>query len=221
MDSLKGQTKETVHEFEKMLSLIISQIAEQGLNACPYYKNKDFRTVISICPISAFTGEGIPDLLLLIVLLSQKYLFLRLKKQNTFQCNVLEVKIEEKVGSTIDVLLVHGTLKLGDKIVLCGMNGPILTSIRQLLVPKPLQETRDKEATCEKIQMIQGVHGVKIFAKDLDKVIAGSQLFVVNSKEDEEIFSAKVMEDLKGILMKVNKSREGVYVQVPFSFFFF
>lgn len=37
------------------------------------------------------------------------------------QCTVLEVKVIEGLGTTIDVVLVNGVLHEGDQIVVCGM----------------------------------------------------------------------------------------------------
>lgn len=72
------------------------------------------------------------------------------------------IVLVEKVGASIDVLLVNGTLKEGDTIILCGMNGPIESTIRQLIVPKPLEEIRDSHAICDRILKVDGVQGVKI-----------------------------------------------------------
>ena len=59
LDCLKSQAQETIENFQNKMSQIIAEIAMQGLNAVPYYKNTDFKKYISICPTSAMTGEGL------------------------------------------------------------------------------------------------------------------------------------------------------------------
>ncbi|KAJ8628314.1 hypothetical protein MRB53_021621 [Persea americana] len=60
------------------------------------------------------------------------------------QCTVLEVKVIEGLGTTIDVVLANGLLHEGDQKVFCGMQGPIVTTIRALLTPHPMRELRVK-----------------------------------------------------------------------------
>ncbi|XP_011629155.1 eukaryotic translation initiation factor 5B [Amborella trichopoda] len=143
-NALKQQSREVNNEFETRLSQIITQLKEQGLNSELYYRNKEIRKYVSIVPTSAITGEGIPDLLMLLVQLTQKMMEEKLMYISEVQCTVLEVKVIEGLGTTIDVVLVNGVLHEGDQIVVCGMQGPIVTNIRALLTPHPMKELRVK-----------------------------------------------------------------------------
>jgi translation initiation factor 5B len=62
---------------------------------------------------------------------------------------VLEVKTMEGLGTTVDVVLINGTLREGDKIVVCGLGGPIVTRIKSLKTPQVLKEMRVKGALVE------------------------------------------------------------------------
>jgi translation initiation factor 5B len=116
----------------------------QGLNARLYYDNDDFRRNVSLVPTSAISGEGIPDLLMLLIQLTQQMMVNKLMLSSTVECTVLEVKAIEGLGTTIDVVLVNGALNRGDTIVVCGTNGAIVTQVRALLTPQPLRELRVK-----------------------------------------------------------------------------
>jgi translation initiation factor 5B len=112
-----------------------------------YYKNPDVRKYVSLVPTSAVTGEGVPDLLSLLVQLTQDRLTERLMYLSELEATVLEVKVVEGLGTTIDVILSNGILHEGDRIVVCGLNGPISTNIRALLTPQPMRELRVKVRT--------------------------------------------------------------------------
>jgi translation initiation factor IF-2 len=50
---------------------------EQGLNANLYWQNDDLAHTVSLVPTSAHTGEGIPDLLRMLITLTQERLTVR------------------------------------------------------------------------------------------------------------------------------------------------
>lgn len=142
--SLEKQKRPVKLQFEDMVKKIILAFAEQGLNAVLYYENKNFARNVSIVPTSAVTGEGVPDMIMLLVNLTQQRMSDRLMYLSELECTVLEVKVIEGLGTTIDVVLSNGILREGDKIVVCGLNGPIVTQVRALLTPQPLRELRIK-----------------------------------------------------------------------------
>ena len=144
LHSLSTQSRMAQREFEDRLQQTIVAFAEQGLNSVPYYDNKNFAKNVSLVPTSAISGEGIPDLLQLLVTLTQTRMSDTLMYLSELECTVLEVKVIEGLGTTIDVILSNGVLNEGDRIVLCGLNGPIATSIRAILSPQPLRELRIK-----------------------------------------------------------------------------
>lgn len=126
---------------------------------------------------------------------------------------MLEVKIIEGHGTTIDVVLTNGLLKVGDTIVCSGMNGPIVTNIRALLTPQPMKEMRVKGEYVHH-QKIKGAMGIKISAPNLDSAIAGSELFKCVTEEEIEDAKEQIESDLIDILDKyVDKTKDGVCVQ--------
>jgi translation initiation factor 5B len=143
-ESLARQKPSVQREFEDRVQKTILAFAEQGLNSILYYENKNFARNVSLVPTSAITGEGVPDMILLLVNLTQQRMSDRLMYLSELECTVLEVKIIEGLGTTIDVVLSNGVLHEGDKIVVCGLNGPIVTQVRALLTPQPLRELRIK-----------------------------------------------------------------------------
>lgn len=211
-DIIKSQNASTQKEFLNRITQIITSFAEIGLNAALFYENDDIKRVISIVPTSAITGEGISDLLHLILSLTQKRMRSEILVSNEFECSVLEVKVTEGLGTTIDAILVNGTLREGDRIALCGINGPIITHVKSLLTPQPLKEMRVKGQYLYHKE-IMGAMGIKIFAPDLDKAVAGSNLFLVNDVSQEETIKLKVMEDYNEMKGYLDSTGKGVSVQ--------
>lgn len=210
--SLERQNAAVQAEFEKRLADTMLAFSEQGLNSEVFFRNDDMRRTVSLVPTSAITGDGVPDLLNLLLTLTQRMMSDDLKYLSRLECTVLEVKVIEGLGTTIDVILSNGVLREGDRIAVCGLNGPIVTNIRALLTPQPLREMRVKSQYVHH-QQVKAALGVKICAADLDKAVAGSSLMVIGPKDDEEAIMEEVQDELTAILESVDKSGVGVSVQ--------
>ncbi|XP_052155228.1 eukaryotic translation initiation factor 5B-like isoform X2 [Oryza glaberrima] len=210
--ALRQQNEDVKREFNMRLTDIVTQFKMQGVNTALYYKNKEMEDTYNIVPTSAISGEGIPDLLLLLVQWAQKTMEERLTFVDEVQCTVLEVKVVEGHGTTVDVVLVNGILHEGDQIVVCGMQGPIVTTVRALLTPHPMRELRVK-GTYQHHKKIRAAQGVKISAQGLEHAIAGTALYVLKPDDDLDRLKDAVMEEMTRVRNRIDKSGEGVYVQ--------
>lgn len=211
-DILSSQHSNTQNEFKTRSQNVILQFAEQGLNAALFYENPDPKSYVSLVPTSAITGEGMGNLLDLIIENCQTHLYKRLIFSDELQATVLEVKAITGLGTTIDTILVNGYLKEGDTIVVAGTDGPVVTQIRSLLMPQPLKELRVKNAYVE-YKEIKAAQGVKIAAKDLEKAIAGLNIYVAHKPDEIERLKEVVAKELKSALSTIKLQDRGVYVQ--------
>uniref|UniRef100_A0A914CAC0 Eukaryotic translation initiation factor 5B n=1 Tax=Acrobeloides nanus TaxID=290746 RepID=A0A914CAC0_9BILA len=209
---LKSQPNNTQLEFKERYEKVVAEFAEQGLNAILANKNNDLDEYISMVPTSAFLGDGIGNLMAYIVEFTQARLAKKLTFCDELDCTVMEVRSLPGLGTTIDVILVNGTLRVNDIIVLTGTEGAISTQIRDLLMPQALREIRVKNEY-EHYKEIKGAQGVKILAKGLEKAVAGLPLFVANREDELDILREDAENQLKNALMAIKKKPEGVYVQ--------
>uniref|UniRef100_A0A0R3QSG4 Eukaryotic translation initiation factor 5B n=1 Tax=Brugia timori TaxID=42155 RepID=A0A0R3QSG4_9BILA len=209
---LKSQPLNTQLQFKELKDKIVLQFAEQGVNVVMANENPDLDEYISMIPTSAFLGDGIGNIMAHIVSDSQNRLAEKLAYCEELDCTVMEVKSLPGLGTTIDVILVNGSLRVGDVIVLTGTDGAIITQIRELLMPQPLKELRVKNAY-EHYQMIKGAQGVKVLAKNLEKALAGLSVFVANREDELLVLKEDCEAQLCKALMAIKKKPEGVYVQ--------
>ncbi|OIR57970.1 MAG: translation initiation factor eIF5B [Amphiamblys sp. WSBS2006] len=210
--NLERQKKNVKTEFEDRLAGIVGQFASEGMNAELYTRNKDIRRTVSLIPTSAVTGDGVADLVLVVCMVTQKMMRKDLQYVSAVECTVLEVKMVEGLGTTIDVILSNGRLYEGDTIVLCGISGPIVTNIRALLTPQAMKELRVKSQYVHNKSVCASL-GVKIFAPGLESAVAGSRLFVGST--EEEIAEAKelAVQDFASVFRDIKLETKGVSVQ--------
>uniref|UniRef100_A0A3B4ZZ59 Eukaryotic translation initiation factor 5B n=1 Tax=Stegastes partitus TaxID=144197 RepID=A0A3B4ZZ59_9TELE len=187
-------------------------VPPQGLNAALFYENKDPRTFVSLVPTSAHSGDGMGNLIALLVELTQTMLARRLAHCDELRAQVMEVKALPGMGTTIDVILINGRLREGETIIVPGVEGPIVTQIRGLLLPPPLKELRVK-SQYEKHKEVSTSQGVKILGKDLEKTLAGLPLLVAHRDDEVPVLRDELVRELKQTLSSIKLEEKGVYVQ--------
>jgi translation initiation factor 5B len=170
---------------------------------------EDFKKQIAIIPTSGRTGEGIPELLMVLAGLSQQFLKERLSISNVARGTVLELKETVGFGATVDVILYDGTLRKGDYLIIGGRE-PIATKIKALLRPRPLQELR-VEKQFESVEEVVAAAGIKIAAPGLEKVIAGSPVIAVKDEKEIEEAKKKVQTEVEEV--QFVKQVEGVVIK--------
>jgi translation initiation factor 5B len=198
--SLDKQSPQVRDLLDQYVYKLVVQLAEVGFNSERFDRIKDFTKYVAIVPVSGKTGEGIAELLALIAGLAQAYMKGKLKyAEGPARGVVLEVKEEPGIGHTIDVILYDGILRKNDQFVLAGLNGPIVTKVRSIFVPRPLSDIRFAKTELTAIDEIQAAAGVKISAPGLEEALAGSPLIVANSDAEVEAAKKQIEEEIKGV----------------------
>ena len=212
-DSYRKQKDQQKRLFTEKVKQNQTQFIKNNINAELYYQNTNMKEYVNMVPTSAITGEGLPDLMGLLVYLTENYLIRQIMYKEEVKCSILEVKVLESIGTTIDVVLVNGTIHVGDKIVIGGLLGPIKTVVKIILLPKPMRDMRVK-CEYEKYDEISGAIGVKIFCPDLENALAGSPLFIYKTEEEAEKYCNEINRDFDSIVQKyINKKGKGIMVQ--------
>ena len=193
---------------------VMGAFSRVGFSTNRFEQIKDFTSTIALVPTSAKTGEGMTELMMVLVGLAQQYLKKRLQTtEGPAKGSVLEVKEEPGLGLTLNIIIYDGTLEKEDLIVVGGKEKPILTHIRTILVPKPLDEIRDPRDRFSSVNCVFAAAGVKVVASDLEGALAGAPLYGVPPGEDpakyvtlvnEEIKQIKITTDVKGIVLKAD-----------------
>ncbi len=205
LETIKYQDRRVLEYLDKKIYELVGQLYEAGFMAERFDRVRDFRRTVSIVPVSAKTGEGIPELLALLAGLVQQYMKKKLVTSNEpAKGVVLEVKEEPGLGTTIDVVIYDGVIRRGDLIVVGGKNKPIVTRVRALLMPRPLQDMRAHEGKFIQVDEIAAASGVKISAPGLDDALAGSPVFVVPDESRLEEFVRKVREEVEAVRIKTD-----------------
>ncbi len=210
--TIKKQPRRTVEELERRIYMIAGQLSNLGLPAERFDRIKDFTKALAIVPVSAKTGEGIAELLAVLAGLTQKYLTKKIMfTGGPAKGVVLEVKEIHGLGTCIDVVIYDGVLRKDDRIVVGGVEKPIVTKVRALLMPRPLEEMRVTEAAFMSVDEVVAACGVRISAPDLEGAIAGAPVYAVPEGEDPEVYVKKVAEEVTQV--RFRKDINGLVVK--------
>lgn len=195
VQTIENQPEATATQLEEMLYNLVGKLFDQGFAADRFDKIADFTKTIAIIPLSGKTGEGIPDLLLVLVGLAQKFLEEQLthEEEAVGEGTVLEVKEEKGLGTTLDVIIYRGGIKKGDMVAITSSdpNAPIIAKVKALLKPKPLDEIRDPTQRFDSVKSVTAAAGIKIAAQGLGSALAGGMLKVIAGNEAETIEEIK------------------------------
>ena len=203
-DRVRGDLDERLYE-------LIGELSDEGFSADLYWRVQHFQRNVGVVPVSAMTGEGVPDLLAVMMGLSQRYMreAMEIDVGGPGIGTVLEVKEEKGFGTTIDIVLYDGTIRTDDTIVVGGTHDPIVTDVRALLQPRPLAEIRT-ENRFEQVEEVNAAAGIKVAAPDLDSAMAGAPVRVIRNRDRADVIS-EVEAELADIA--VETAEQGVVVK--------
>jgi len=213
-ESYMAQSPSVQREVDNLIYVIMGTFSRLGFNAERFDKVKDFARTVAIIPVSAKTGEGIPELIATLIGLTQQYMAETLRySEGPAKGTVLEVKEEPGLGLTFNAIIYEGELHKSDTIVVGGRERPIVTRIRTVLLPKPLDEMRDPRDRFTPVGSVTAAAGVKISAPEIDDVIAGAPLYALGPGQTvddlvklvtDEVEKIRIVTDRVGVILKAD-----------------
>jgi translation initiation factor 5B len=207
--SSKDQSEGAVAALDEKVYGLAAKLYEQSFSADRYDKVTDFTANLAIVPTSAKHGEGVPDLLLILIGLAQRFLGEQLRtEEGPGEGTILEVKEEKGHGTTLDAIIYKGTLGRGDTVVIGSTGAPIVTKVRAVLKPKPLDEIRDPQDRFDSVKSVSAAAGVKIAAAGVETAMAGAPIRVVVGDA-----APVVAEVAKETTVQVDTAEQGLLVK--------
>jgi len=207
--SMKEQDESVLVALDERVYKLSEAFFKEGISVERYDRINDFTKNVALVPVSARYREGIPDLLLMLVGLAQRFLEDQLTtEEGPAEGTVLEVKEEKGLGKTLDAIIFSGTIRKGDTFIVGTGGKPLITKVKAILRPKPLDEIRDPRQRFDSVREVTAAAGIKISAQTLEGVVAGAPLKVIVGDAQEE--SDRIEEQSKP---SVETFEEGITVK--------
>lgn len=211
-EEIKVQPKEVQLDLDNKMYSVLGSLSQLGFSSEAFWRVKDFTKEVALVPVSASSGVGIPELLTVLVGLSQQFMVKKLERhEGSAKGIVLEVNEEVGLGPSANVILLDGIIKQGDSIVVAKRDSVIVTRIKSLLLPKPLDEMRDPRDKFRHVKMVISAAGLKITSPDLEGVIAGSPLYGLSAPDDEPRIKSLVESEVKSAI--INTDSNGIILR--------
>ncbi|MFB5600836.1 MAG: translation initiation factor IF-2 [Nitrososphaeraceae archaeon] len=211
-EEIKLQDKSILAQLDEKIYTVVGSLSRLGYNSEAFWRVKEFDKELAIVPISAVTGVGIPELMTVLVGLTQQYLRKRLERKDEYVRGiVLEVNEEPGLGPSANIILLDGTLKQGDTVMVAKRDETVVTKLKALLLPKPLDEMRDPRDKFRSVEEVMSAAGLKIVSQELEGVLAGTPIYVIN-KNNEDKVKTLIESEVKGTFIS-NTDSNGVVLK--------
>jgi translation initiation factor 5B len=206
LNNISSMSHNVQGDFEKKMYELVGKLHELGLQAERFDRVEDYTKQIAIVPVSAHTGQGMAELLMVLTGLAQRFLEknLEIEEQGYAKGTILEVKEEKGLGTTLDTIIYNGHLTVNDTIVIGGVDQPIVTKIRALLEPQEMTEMMEKKGKYKNVKEVFAATGVKISAPNVNEAVAGMPLRSC-SNEGLEQCKEEVQQEIGEIVMECDE----------------
>ncbi|MGA9217200.1 MAG: translation initiation factor IF-2 [Nitrososphaeraceae archaeon] len=206
-EQIKAQGSDMISILDEKIYTVVGSLSKLGYNSEAFWRIKDFTKEVAIVPVSAAKNIGIPELMAVLVGLAQQYMTKKLERhESETKGIVLEVKDELGLGPSANIILIDGVLKQGDRVVVAKRDNAIVTKVKALLLPKPLDEMRDPRDKFRPVDHVVAAAGLKITSPELDGVLAGSPLYVLKDGEDEGRLRSLVESEIKAAIIRTDSN---------------
>ena len=207
-EQVKAQDSSVTTMLDERIYNVVGSLSKLGYNSEGFWRVKDFTKEVAIVPVSAAKNIGIPELLAVVVGLSQQFMAKRLeRREGPARGIILEIKEEIGLGPSANLVLIDGILRVGNNIIVAKRDRAVVTRIKALLLPKPLDEMRDPRDKFKPVAEVVSAAGVKITSPDLEGVLAGSPLYVLENKEEETRLRPIVEDEIKNTIVADNDTQ--------------
>jgi translation initiation factor 5B len=199
IESINSQGEFVKNLLDQKLYEIVGKLYEYGLNAERFDRVQDYTKQVAIVPVSALTSEGVPELIMIISGLAQRFLEERLKVQKEEQGKgvVLEVNEQKGLGCVLNIILYDGSLKVNDTILVGGTSKIISSKVRGIFEQG------------KSVKKVDAATSIVVCGPNLDDVSSGMPFRVANNNANE--IKKEIQNEIKEVLIETDK--DGIIVK--------